>query len=150
MRNIRLIVLILLIVFGVFIAWWLINKQLWSTDQLMSGNTQAAREYIAKLDTQLADKIKKTAENGISWPKLPGSNVIEQASQASLSATYSTTPEKIWQDINQSGGAGVVQGIANDIELNVNDLSTQVIDEARYQYCLGVVEQYESQQSEAP
>ncbi|MCD8484690.1 hypothetical protein LRY65_04520 [Candidatus Woesebacteria bacterium] len=122
-----------------------------TTAPSMSVSTDAIQNEVKRIDQQIAAQIRKVGEEGIDFsmfsqvPQVASS--FQQASQATLSATVSTTPEELWQTLREEGAQAVMGSLAKNAEVSVNDLSTDIMNEARYQYCVGVVEQYEHNRS---
>lgn len=100
----------------------------------IKGQVKTVDQHVAKL-------IKTWSEEGVSFGI--SREQVDQAANATLSAQVRTTPGEVWQTFREQGSQAVVQSIAKNAELSVNDVSTKVMDEARYQYCLGVVDTYE-------
>jgi len=112
----------------------------------LSGGTESIRAIVTDLDHSVAQVIRQTTEDGISWPSV-GSWSAVNLKDATISANISTSPDELWQTFREEGSRAVVESLANSAEMSVNNVSTQVMNEARYQYCVGVVEQYEKQLS---
>lgn len=112
--------------------------------------TTPLRDMAQNIDHSLAQTIRRTADEGISFPRVGSWQAVNEVGQATLSAEISTTPEELWQTLRQEGSQSVLQDIAQSAEFSVNDVSTKVMKEARYQYCVGVVDEYERQASPVP
>ncbi len=110
------------------------------------------RSEVTRIDQQVADQIRRVAEEGIQlpdWSQVPEvASTFQSASQATLSATVSTTPEELWQTLRDQGAQAVLGTVAQNAEVSVNNLSTDIMNEARYQYCVGVVQEYERQRAQ--
>ncbi len=108
------------------------------------------RSEVTRLDQQLAEKIREFGDRGINWEAITSppqvASSLQQVSNATLSATVTTTPEELWRTLREQGSQAVLGTLAKNTEVSVNTVSNNIINEARYQYCVGVVEQYESMQ----
>jgi len=112
-------------------------------------NTTQLRSIIQDVDQSVANTIRRTAEEGISWPSVGSWSAVNNLSEATISAQLSTTPGELWRTFREEGSQAVLGGLAKNAEVSVNNVSTQVMNEARYQYCLGVVEEFERTRSVA-
>ena len=99
----------------------------------------------SNFDHEIAEIIRTTAENGIKLPEIGSFQAVKQVSQATVSATISTSPEELWKTFREQGSEAVLSGLTKNAQLSVNDVSTEVMNEARYQFCTGVVAEYERQ-----
>jgi len=120
-----------------------------ATSTLPIVSVSQLKDLGTNLDREVAAVIRQTAENGIQFPQIGGWSAVQDMTQATVSATISTTPEEIWQTFREQGSQAVVSGLAKNAQISVNDISTDVMNEARYQYCTGVVQEYERQQNKA-
>ncbi len=102
----------------------------------------------SNLDHEVADLIRQTAKEGIKLPQVSNWSVVKEVSQSTVSATISTSPEEVWKTFREQGSQAVIGGLAQNAQVSVNDVSADVMNEARYQYCVGVVDEYERQRSE--
>lgn len=106
---------------------------------------------VHRIDEQIAAKIRELSENGVNWNSLTDQSIstsLEKMSQSTVSATVSTTPEQFWKTLREEGSQAVLANLAKNAEVSVNSVSTNMVNEARYQYCTGVVKQYESLQKQ--
>lgn len=125
----------------------LIALPLPQADLQAEGAAQAA-EYISGLDKSLATQIRQLRESGWQPPEILGSisSGVEGAAQATLSATVSSSPQEIWDSFRKQGAQAALGQVVESAEVSVNSVSQNVVNEARYQYCLGVVEAREKQE----
>lgn len=143
-----------LIVLGGAALWVVAFRPQWpqfslaqNSEVMLSSDVQSE---VTRIDQQLAQKIRDFGEHGIDWqaltspPQVAGS--LAKASQATISAQVSTTPEELWRTLREEGSQAVLGTLAKNAEISVNTVSTEVMNEARYQYCVGVVQQYEALQ----
>jgi hypothetical protein len=109
--------------------------------------TPAVAESLSSIDQSLAVQIRNFREQGWQPPEILGSvsESVQQAGQATVSATVTTTPEEVWQSFREQGAQAALGQVVNTAEVSVNSVSQNVLNEARYQYCLGVVEARQSQ-----
>lgn len=103
------------------------------------------RQSIASIDHQIAEAITKTAQEGIKLPEVNNLPKLDEVGSASISAQISTTPEEFWDTLREEGSQAVLSDLAKNAEVSVNNMSVQMMNEARYQYCQGVVKEYERQ-----
>jgi hypothetical protein len=105
----------------------------------------SVKHTVQDFDQNLAEVIRDTAKNGVTLPELSSWSGLNQMAQSTISAQISTSPDELWQTFRQEGSQAVISGMAQNAEISVNNISTEVMNEARYQYCRGVVEEYERQ-----
>ena len=102
----------------------------------LKGADQAGASFIKRL---AAGEVKPLE----ALPKqLPASMV-----EATISATLSTTPERMWEAYQSEGVVGAASELGSTAKFQAGNVSTAVAEEARYQYCLGVVESYQSKKT---
>lgn len=101
--------------------------------------TAQAAEVVGDIDQSLASHIRQWREAGWQPPEILGS-ISSDVQNATLSATVSTTPQEVWQSFREQGAQAALGQVAQSAEFSVNAVSQNVVNEARYQYCLGVVE----------
>lgn len=99
-------------------------------------------QVAAETDKVVAQGIRDLAEGKWKLPELPQSGIGD----ASVSASVAVTPKEIWSAYRERGSQAVLDTVAQSAEVSVNTVSTKVLNEARYQYCLGVIEQYQQVQ----
>lgn len=107
------------------------------------------KDFGANLDREVASIIRQTASDGLQLPQIGEWSAVQNLTQATVSASISTTPEEIWKTFREQGSQAVIGGLAQNAQVSVNDISTDVMNEARYQYCTGVVQEYERQQGQS-
>lgn len=102
---------------------------------------------LASIDQNVATHIRTWREDGIETPEILGAvtQSVRNMGQASISATVSTTPQSFWDSLRQQGAQAALGQVVGDAQISVNTVSQNVVDEARYQYCLGVVQARQSQ-----
>jgi hypothetical protein len=102
---------------------------------------------LASIDQNVATQIRTWREDGIETPEILGAvtQSVQNIGQASISATVSTTPQSFWDSLRQQGAQAALAQVVGDAQISVNAVSQNVVDEARYQYCLGVVQARQSQ-----
>lgn len=100
-----------------------------------------ASEHINSIDKSLASQIRGLRETGWQPPEILGS-VSSDIENATLSAAVNTTPGEVWQSFRDQGAQAAIGNVAKSAEVSVNTVSNTVLNEARYQYCLGVVQGY--------
>ena len=115
----------------------------------VSVDTTMFRSMITNLDHTLAQGIRQAAENGISLPSVGSWQAVNGLSEATISANFRTSPDELWKTFREEGSQAVLGGLAKNAEVTVNNVSTEVMNEARYQYCVGVVNEFERQHPEA-
>lgn len=104
------------------------------------------RETFSNLDGKTAATIRQVAAGQVSWNDLIPDQVqgfAGDAQKATISAQVSMTPEEIIQIVRTEGTAGLLKRLSEKSTVTVNGLSSSAMEEARYQYCLGVVESHE-------
>lgn len=107
------------------------------------------KETIQRFDHELAQVISDTAENGLTLPEVSYFK-LENISQASVSAQVTTSPQELWETLREEGSQAVLKSLGSSAQVSVNNVSTEVMNQARYQYCRGVVDEYELQQGPQP
>ncbi len=152
MRRFLFVIWILLIAGG--ILWWIRyapESPTLSFAQLRRPEIRfSPQEFVKNMDTQIAESLRNVRENGLQLPEVGSSQVVNDVKNATLSATVSTTPEELWKTLREEGAQSVVSSLAQSANVSVNDLSADIVSEARYQYCLGVVDQHQQSQENAP
>lgn len=111
--------------------------------RLAVSTDSTAGQVLGDIDSALAETIRQVASGSVHLPSLPLSNWTERLSTATMSATVSTTPAELWQTLRAEGAAAVAQDLAQNAQVQVGNVSLDVVSEARYQYCVGVVDEYE-------
>jgi len=101
------------------------------------------QSFVKDLDSQLADTIRTVSDNGIQLPTVANSQMFNDVKSATLSASVSTSPEELWRAMREEGAKSVVSSLASNANVSVNDISADIVHEARYQYCQGVVAEYD-------
>jgi len=151
MKRFLGIVVILILVGGVlwYIGYRPTNPLAGQAESLsLEMGSSKVKTIVTDLDHSIAKVIRKTTEEGISWPKVGSWLAVNDFKEASISANVTTSPDELWRTFREEGSRAVMEGLASSAEMSVNNVSTQVMNEARYQYCVGVVEQYEQQQTQ--
>lgn len=102
---------------------------------------------LASIDQNLATQIRAWREDGWETPEILGAvtQSVQNVGQASISATVSTTPQSFWDSLRQQGAQAALGDVVGSTQVSVNTVSQNILDEARYQYCLGVVQAHDSQ-----
>ncbi len=110
--------------------------------QDLSGEVQ---ESVRGIDRSLASQIRHWREEGWQAPAILSAvtESVEQASETTVSATVSTTPGEVWQSFRDQGAQAALGEVLGTTEVSVNAVTQNAVNEARYQYCLGVVDAYE-------
>jgi hypothetical protein len=138
--------------FAVFLAagagaiWWVktqgndIPNVFASTQQLQ--NLEVG-DTVRALDGQVANMIRTPNFNfsdvAITWPE-----AFTQAGNSTISATFATTPAEFWQNLREKGAQEALGTVVSQAQVQAGEVSVDVVNEARYQYCKGVVSAYES------
>ncbi len=101
------------------------------------------RSSVQSLDEQVAQMIRspqwRSGSMDFSLPEM-----VQSAASTTLSATFSTTPKEFWQSVRERGAQEAVGEVLTQAQLQAGAVSVDVVNEARYQYCKGVVSAYES------
>jgi len=146
MRRFLLVIWLLLIAGGVI---WYIKYAPESPSLSLanfSGKTPqldfSPQTFVKDMDSQLAETIRNVSQNGISLPQVGSSQVLNDVKSATLSASVSTSPEELWKTLREEGAQSMVSSLASNANVSVNDISADIVHEARYQYCQGVVDEY--------
>lgn len=98
---------------------------------------------IHSLDEQGAELIRQASQGKMPWQNLNLSEKVTEVSQATVSASVTTTPQELIETWKNEGSQAVLGAVASQAEVSLNGVSTAAVNEARYQYCLGVVKEYE-------
>lgn len=145
MKLVLVLLLVGVIGGGVVVAWQngLIPTNL-NVPSSQEESLAYASEQISSIDQSLATQIRQWREKGWQPPEILGS-VSSEIDNASVSATITTTPGEVWQSFREQGAQAALGNVARSAEVSVNSVSNNVVNEARYQYCLGVVESYKQE-----
>lgn len=98
---------------------------------------QDVSSQLQSIDKQVAAAIRTWSDSGFD---LGITRQLDDAANATIAAEVRTSPAELWQQLRTEGSQAVMQSLAKNTEVTVNDVSTEVMEEARYQYCLGVIE----------
>ena len=109
------------------------------TQRISTGQNLDWSQAMKAADSTVANGIRAAARGEI---KLPSAltNPIHTVSSATISASIAITPQELSKLIQEKGAQGALSELTNRIQVSAGDLGANVIDEARYQYCLGVVQ----------
>ena len=139
--------LLLLLVFSGGLLWWIKFspvKPEFSWAQYLPGSIDSLQQTAADADKVLAQGIRSLAEGEVELRDIFPLD-ISSFSQATLSAEVAVTPEELWRQFRERGSRAVLDSVAENVEWKVNNVSAATVNEARYQYCKGVVETFEKQ-----
>lgn len=149
MRRLFFVIWLLLIVGGVI--WYI--RYAPESPSLSLANFQgetldftpdfSPQKFVKDMDSQIASTIRSVSENGLQLPQVGGTQVLNDVKSATISASVSTSPEELWKAVREEGAKSVVSSLAQSANVSVNDISADIVHEARYQYCQGVVEEYQ-------
>lgn len=103
---------------------------------------------LKSLDKSGAQFIRRLAAGEVKPLESISEKVTTSVSDATISATLSTTPERVWQAYQTEGVSGALGELGGTAQVQVGNVSAAAAEEARYQYCLGVVESYQSKKNE--
>lgn len=148
MKKLRFSLALLLLVGAGAALWFIQYRPQFPSFSLASISTPAAPDWhdtVANVDKTVAESIRRFSSGEVKLEDLIALPSIEQISEATLSAKVSTSPEELWQSFRQRGSQAVLEDLGGQIEYSINGVSATAIGEARYQYCLGVVEAYQQQ-----
>jgi hypothetical protein len=137
--------LFLLLIAGGGLLWWIQfspNHPSFSLAQYLPTSPGGLQQTAADADKVIAQGIRSVAEGGIELKDIFPLD-LNSLSQATLSAEVAITPEELWRQFRERGSRAVLDSVAENVEWKVNDVSAATVNEARYQYCKGVVETYE-------
>lgn len=95
-------------------------------------------------DKTVAQGIRNVADGGFDVEQFLPFDDFQRLGEATVSAQVSLTPEEVWRTFREKGSQAVLTSLGDNVEYQVNDISVSAVNEARYQYCKGVVEAYES------
>ncbi len=139
------LLLLLLIVGGGGLLWWIKFSPYQPTislAQYLPSSTENLAQTAADADRVAAQYIRQLADGQVSLPDLFPLD-LDSIGQATLSAEVAVTPEELWRQFRERGSRAVLDSVAENVEWKVNDVSAATVNEARYQYCKGVVETFE-------
>lgn len=137
--------LFLLLIAGGGLLWWIEfspNKPSFSLAQYLPTDTESFKQTAADADQALAQGIRSVAEGEVQLQDIFPFDLTD-LSRATLSAEVAVTPEELWRQFRERGSRAVLDSVAENVEWKVNDVSAAAVNEARYQYCKGVVETFE-------
>ncbi len=145
MKRLRLLLALLLTIGSGALLWWI---------QFSPQNPSASlaqfkpvlpgwQETISNADQTVAQGIREVAAGRIKLGDILPVTAWQQVSNATLSAEIVTSPDELWRTWREQGSQAVLQSLGNNVEYKVNDVSAATVNEVRYQYCKGVVEEYE-------
>lgn len=136
--------LFLLLLVGGGLLWWTKfapDKPAFSLAQWLPQNNDW-RQTAATADKAVAQGIRDLSEGKVQLGQLFPLD-LTTIGQATLSAEVVVTPEELYRQFREKGSRAVLDSVAENVEWKVNNVSTAAVNEARYQYCKGVVETYE-------
>lgn len=152
MRRFFFVIWLLLIVGGV--VWYIKYAPESPTFSLANfqGDTLSfsPQKFVKDMDSQIADSIRSVSDNGIQLPQVGSSQVLNDVKSATISASVTTSPEELWKAVREEGARSVVSSLASSANVSVNDISADIVHEARYQYCQGVVDEYQRNAGKKP
>lgn len=135
-------------------ALWWVSAQPWAPPVLQARqpsvevNTESVRTQVESVDRTLANIVRDAADGKFVASQTLWNNGVQQVQSASISAQFETSPKELWQTLREEGAQAVLKDVAQQTAVSVNGVSTEMITEARYQYCVGVVQQYEQTRSQ--
>jgi hypothetical protein len=108
------------------------------------------QKFVKDMDSQIAQTIRSVSDNGIQLSQVGSSQVLNDVKSATISASVTTSPEELWKAVREEGAKSVVTSLASSANVSVNDVSADIVHEARYQYCQGVVDEYQRNSGRKP
>lgn len=147
MVKIRFLLIVLVVLGAGGALWWVQNTPNLpqpSFAQLSVNVPTNWRAAASLADRTIAQGIRGVAQNGIHFDQIVPIEDFRKLGQATVSAEVSLTPEELWQTFREQGSQAVLTTVGNKVEYEVNGVSATAVNEARYQYCKGVVDAYES------
>ncbi len=141
----RFLMSLILIGAGAAAIWWIqfrpqAPQATQAQVQVPSFEQESIKSVLGQVDTQVAGVIRGFGDGDFSLPKLQ----VGSAMETTISAKFSTTPDQLLKQIREEGAQAALGTVAKNVEMQVGDVSSEFVDQARYQYCKGVVESYES------
>jgi hypothetical protein len=152
MRRFFFVIWLLLIVGGV--VWYI--RYAPESPSLSLANLQgdklsfSPQKFVKDMDSQIAQTIRSVSDNGIQLSQVGSSQVLNDVKSATISASVTTSPEELWKAVREEGAKSVVTSLASSANVSVNDVSADIVHEARYQYCQGVVDEYQRNSGRKP
>lgn len=143
----RFALMALFLAAGAGVVWWVRTS---GNDipnvfaQKPSLDSVQVKESMQELDGQVANMIR--TPSAINFEGLPfrWPDAVTQASNTTMSATFSTTPAEFWQNLREKGAQEALGTVVSQAQVQAGEVSADIVNEARYQYCKGVVTAYES------
>lgn len=108
-----------------------------SQPNLPAPNLSSLGSLWQQADVKVAEGIRAAGQG--EWSSL--------VPKASISANLSTDTHRLSEAYVNGGVAGVSKELFNQAQVGVGGVTTNAWDEARYQYCLGVVESRQSKEA---
>lgn len=100
---------------------------------------------LNQVDQTVANTIRAVAKGELKLPTL-FSQTISQAANATVSATIAITPQELVKLVQEKGPQQTIEELTQRIQIQAGQISTDAIDTARYQYCLGVIKAHDQTQ----
>lgn len=147
MGRLRLLLALLVVVGAGGALWWVQFSPQSPNLSLAQFSPQVPdnwRDTLAVADKTVAQGIRNVADSGFDVEQLLPLDDFRRLGEATVSAQVSLTPEEVWRTFREKGSQAVLASLGDNVEYQVNDISVSAANEARYQYCKGVVEAYES------
>jgi hypothetical protein len=147
LQNMRFVLMALFVAAGVGVVWWVRNSGQDIPSVFASSSSLDAsqvKESMAQLDGQVANMIR--TPSAVNFEGLPfrWPESVTQATNSTVSATFSTTPAEFWQNLREKGAQEALGTVVSQAQVQAGEVSADIVNEARYQYCKGVVTAYES------
>lgn len=137
----------LLLAVGAGVIWWVrgaghdIPNIFANTSQLKELEVS---DTVRELDGQVANMIRTPTSIDLSNLDFSFPQMVSDATNSTISATFATTPAEFWQNLREKGAQEAVSTVLTQAQIQAGDVSVDIVNEARYQYCKGVVTSYES------
>lgn len=147
----RFFLSLILVAGGAVALWWVqfrpqspeaAQAQTSLTEQIQFSQISegSAKDLLTQVDSRIAQVIRQVGAGQFSLPKFD----VGSAMDTTVSAKISTTPDQFLKQMREEGAQAALGSVAQSVEMQVGEVSTEFVDQARYQYCKGVVETYES------
>jgi hypothetical protein len=147
MRRLFFLFLFTLIIFGGAGYYLFHNPQILRAIGLTQPNLSTVNlpTSLEGVDQAVANTIRSAASGNLKMPTI-FSNTINQAANATVSATIAITPQELIKLIQEKGAQQTLAELSQRVQIQAGQVSTEAIDTARYQYCLGVVKAHDQTQ----
>lgn len=151
LQNLRFVLFALILAAGAGVIWTVraAGKDIpaafaQSLNQTMKMKDFEVGDSVRAIDGQVAGMIRTPSGLNLNNLNFSLPQAVTDATNSTISATFATTPAEFWQNLREKGAQEAVSTVVTQAQLQAGEVSADIVNEARYQYCKGVVTAYES------